>query len=137
LFAVLKDHSILGRLMTAKTDPDTTHGDAAFRRGLDMSLKNRGHLLRHLFGVRTLGLFDDVPADALADYLSGLLIGAEIAEAAAGDVGRPITVIGSAELASRYLNAIAHAGLQCRQSREWAAARGQYLLARAAGLLSR
>ena len=134
LFGVLKEHSILGRLMAGDAD------DAqAFRRGLAYSHSHPGGLLRRLFSARTLGLFGQLPESAIASYLSGLLIGSEIAEAlscleqAPGD--EAITVIGSSDLSERYLLAIGEAGLRGRQAAPDAGPRGLFLIARAAGLL--
>jgi 2-dehydro-3-deoxygalactonokinase len=79
LFAVLRNHSILGRLMEAGEKDDD-----AFLRGLECSAtagNGRVGLLNKLFSVRTLGLFDELPRAGLKFYLSGLLIGTEIAEA--------------------------------------------------------
>jgi 2-dehydro-3-deoxygalactonokinase len=134
LFAVLKDHSILGRLM-AGTAPD----EAAFARGLAYGRAGPGGLLRRLFSARTLGLFEQLPASAVASYLSGLLIGSEIAEALAclpqAQGAGEITVIGGSELAERYRSAIEAAGCRARAAQPDASARGQLLVARAAGLV--
>ena len=92
VFGLLKEHSILGRLMTGDA-PDA----GAFARGLAYAPGGPGGLLKRLFSVRTLGLFDRLPASAGASYLSGLLIGSELGEALAclpaGEV-REVTVIG-------------------------------------------
>jgi 2-dehydro-3-deoxygalactonokinase len=134
VFAVLKAHSILGRLM-AGAGAD----EAAFARGLAYGRDGPGGLLKRLFSARTLGLFDQLPASAIASYLSGLLIGSEIAEARdclpEGPGAGEITVIGSSELAERYRGAIEAAGLRVRSGHPEASARGQLLIARAAGLV--
>jgi 2-dehydro-3-deoxygalactonokinase len=134
VFAVLKEHSILGRMMAGDAD------DAqAFRRGLAYARSRPGGLLKRLFSARTLGLFGHLPESAIGSYLSGLLIGSEIAEAldcleqAPSD--EEITVIGSSDLTGRYLVAIAEAGLRGRRAAEDAVARGHFLIARAAGLV--
>jgi 2-dehydro-3-deoxygalactonokinase len=136
LFAVLKEHSILGRMM-ADAAPD----EAAFARGLAYARAGPGGLLKRLFSARTLGLFDRLPASGAASYLSGLLIGSEIVEALAclpqAPGARQITVIGDSELALRYRGAIEAAGLRARTGGVDASARGQLLIARAAGLLPR
>jgi 2-dehydro-3-deoxygalactonokinase len=135
LFAVLKAHSILGRLM-ADAAPD----EAAFARGLAYAGEGPGGLLRRLFSARTLGLFDQLPASGIAPYLSGLLIGSEIVEALAclpeAPGARKITVIGDSELALRYRGAIEVAGFRAGTGAADASARGQLLIARAAGLLA-
>ena len=135
VFAVLKEHSILGRLMAGDA-----FDEAAFARGLSYARAGPGGLLRRLFSARTLGLFDQLPASAIASYLSGLLIGSEIVEAldclpeAPG--AREITVIGHSELALRYRGAIDAAGFRARTGSVDASPRGQLLIARAAGLIA-
>jgi 2-dehydro-3-deoxygalactonokinase len=134
VFAVLKEHSILGRLMAGEASDE-----AAFARGLAYARQGRGGLLRRLFSTRTLGLFDELPASAIAAYLSGLLIGSEIAEALAclpeAARGGEITLIGGAQLADRYRIAIGAVGFRTRAGQPDASAHGQLLIARAAGLL--
>ena len=110
LFAVLKDHSILGRLMAVGDgEPDQD----AFERGLDAAEPLPGGLLQHLFSTRTLGLFDRLPEEAIAAYLSGLLIGHEL-EDALGNLEAsalpPITVIGASALSDRYMTALGMPG---------------------------
>ena len=46
------------------------------------ALGGAGALLNRMFATRTYGLMDRLPDTALSDYLSGLLIGAEVAESA-------------------------------------------------------
>jgi 2-dehydro-3-deoxygalactonokinase len=126
LFAVLKNHSILGRLMA-----EGPSNDDAFARGVAVGLEGTG-LIGRLFSARTLPLTGRLAASHVADYLSGLLIGSEIAEAE-----RPerVVVIGSDALAGRYARAFAIAGLAYRPGRPDAAARGQWAIAKAGGIL--
>ncbi len=134
VFAVLKAHSILGRLMAGETADEE-----AFARGLAYGRNGPGGLLKRLFSARTLGLFDRLPATGIASYLSGLLIGSEIAEARSCLQDHPgageIAVIGGSDLALRYRLAIEAAGLHARTGHPDAGARGQLLIARAAGLM--
>lgn len=136
LFAVLRRHSILGRLM-AEGGPDP----AAFARGLGTGLsadRGSGGLLHRLFSVRTLGLFDRLPAAGLADYLSGLLIGTEVREALGGIAHRAsgeVLIIGGQDLAARYRQALEGAGLGAAVFAGEAAALGQAAIARSAGLV--
>lgn len=129
LFAVLEAHSILGRLMT--TGPAD---DAAFARGVEVALDSPG-LLGRLFSARALPLLGGLEADAVRDYLSGLLIGTEIAEARAAEAPGAVVVIGSDALSRRYAAALDMAGLQHRPGYPDAALRGQWLVARAAGIV--
>jgi 2-dehydro-3-deoxygalactonokinase len=134
LFAVLKEHSILGRLMVGEADDEM-----AFRRGLAYGQSSGGGLLKRLFSARTLGLFGELPESSVASYLSGLLIGTELREAldcpelSAAD--REITIVGASGLSLRYLAAIEHAGLRGHPAADHAGARGLFLIARAAGLI--
>ena len=135
LFAALKDHSILGRLM--ETDKGRDHS-TAFGQGLEAHDSLPGGLLQQLFSARTLGLFERLPADALASYLSGLLIGHEIREALGNlevpPTSTPILIVGTSALADRYGNALAHAGFETKKTADDVAARGHYELTKAAGL---
>ncbi len=102
VFAVLKQHSILGRLMAEGPDDDS-----AFEAGLTRA-GEAGGLLHHLFGTRTRGLFDELPPSSAASYLSGLLIGHELA--AEGAKAPTVHVLGAPHLARRYSQALKHLG---------------------------
>jgi 2-dehydro-3-deoxygalactonokinase len=134
LYAVLREHSILGRLMAGDAADDD-----AFRRGLAYARTSGGGLLKRLFSARTLGLFDELPEAGIASYLSGLLIGSELGEALdcleRPPIDQEITVVGSSELTGRYLAAIASAGLRGHRGIEDAGARGLFRIARSAGLI--
>ena len=138
LFAVLSRHSILGRLMSGRD-----HDPASFRRGLDRAMSNPGDgpgLLHTLFGTRSLPLFGDVPETGVASYLSGLLIGTEIAGAtrnpAFEEAFGSATLIGRSALAEHYADALAAAGLDAKTADPDACAAGLYRLAAAAGILT-
>ena len=73
VFAILKEHSILGRLMGSSD----TFDEAAFKQGLARS-NQPGSLLHRLFSARTLGILDEIPTSSLTSLLSGQLIGAEL-----------------------------------------------------------
>lgn len=124
LFALLRGHGILGRLMEGDA-----HNPETFRRGVAYGSKADGGLLKHLFSVRTLALFERLPASGVAAYLSGLLIGREIAEAVAW-VGSPHvattrpTIVGSSTLAPRYAEALAQLSIESRTGPEEAAVAG-------------
>jgi 2-dehydro-3-deoxygalactonokinase len=116
-FAALRGHTILGRMMRdAPPDP------AAFDLGMARS-GEPGHLLHHLFGVRTLGLFGRLGEDAAASYLSGLLVGHEVRAALPEGAG-PVNLVGSAPLCSLYARAVAACGRTSVSHDEDAAARG-------------
>lgn len=81
---------------------------AAFAAGVDRALKDPA-LTAALFSVRVESLADRLTAEAAADYLSGLLIGAEIA-AQDDDRDSAVTLVGSQTLSVRYAAALAQAG---------------------------
>ena len=101
-FAALKSGTILGRMMQ-----DGPTDLAAFDQGLARAA-DTGHLLHHLFGVRTLGLFRRLPDAASASYLSGLLIGHEVRAACPRDTN--VHLIGAPALCALYARAITAAG---------------------------
>lgn len=135
LFAVLKDHSILGRLMSE----DAGDHQPAFEQGLRACRTLPGGLLQHVFSARTLNLFERLPDHAIAAYLSGLLIGHEIQEALGqieeGPGQAPISIIGASPLAERYAAALACVGIPALTAGGDVAAHGHHTLARAAGLV--
>jgi 2-dehydro-3-deoxygalactonokinase len=125
VFGVLWRYSILGRLSAI----DTVDDERAFDAGVDRSANGQG-LLHHVFGVRTRGLFEEMPAASLASYLSGILIGHEI-RAAAPSV--PVTVIGTTELTRLYCRAFARCGFQAEPVPGEPAPKGLWAIARAMG----
>jgi 2-dehydro-3-deoxygalactonokinase len=133
MFAVLKGHSILGRMMQgAAVD------EAAFRRGVVEAQAGGGRLLHSLFGVRAQGLFGKLSETESAGYLSGLLIGAEFMEAPAvlGVEGQPpLVLIGQAALAQHYKTAAGHLGFTVGEAAPHAAARGLWQLGCTTGLV--
>jgi 2-dehydro-3-deoxygalactonokinase len=102
VFALLSDHSILGRLMAPRR-VDLGSFDA----GLDRA-RHRNGLLHHIFGVRTRMLMNELDAASLPDYLSGILIGHEIASAA---ISPPAIVVGEPDLGALYRRALDHIGI--------------------------
>lgn len=130
VFGALKNHTILGRLMK-----DGDHRRAGFLQGVEAARRGTsgGGLLHQLFSVRTLGLFEMLPAEELSGYLSGLLIGSEVM--AAAKPGQSITIFGSAELTDRYGKAAEALGFAWHRGPDHSVVAGHLLLARAAGLL--
>jgi len=135
LFALLRGHGILGRLMEGDA-----HDPASFKRGVSYGSRASAGLLKRLFSVRTLALFDRLPATGVASYLSGLLIGQEIAEAIAW-AGSPHVattrpaIVGSSTLASHYAEALAQLGIESRTGPGDAAVTGIRRILVAAGPL--
>jgi 2-dehydro-3-deoxygalactonokinase len=83
----------------------------AFEAGVDRGLED-GPLGEALFSARVGMLAGRLPVDGMQDYLSGVLIGAEIAgEAREGLSGR-IAILGAPALAERYRMALVMAGAE-------------------------
>ena len=123
-YAALRAGTILGRTMK-----EAAHDPAAFARGVERSAAP-GHLLHHLFGVRTQTLFGTLAETAAASYLSGLLIGHEIR--AALPAGHAVRLIGAASLCALYAEAIGLCAGQATIEDEDAAARGLVAIGRLA-----
>jgi 2-dehydro-3-deoxygalactonokinase len=123
-FAALRAGTILGRMM--REGPTV---DAAFDRGVARA-GDPGHLLHHLFGVRTLGLTGLLAEADSASYLSGLLVGHEVR--AALPAGAVVHLIGAGPLCALYARAIAACGGRSVIEDSDAAARGLALIGSAA-----
>ena len=130
VFGALKDHTILGRLMSVGASDA-----ASFARGVreGASLESAGALLNRIFATRTYGLMDKLPGTALSDYLSGLLIGAEVSEATR-QAPDGVTIIASPSLAQRYTDALRLLGRSGALAPDDCVAAGHWRIARAAGL---
>jgi 2-dehydro-3-deoxygalactonokinase len=134
LFALLCEHSILGRTM--KGAADDVH---CFKQGYDYAMNenvNYAGLLQQLFSVRTLALFNRLPAEGLHAYLSGLLIGGEI-RGGLETFGHAsgVTIIAEAALANRYQRALGYSGIHAKVADDNVTAMGLYRLAQAGNLL--
>ncbi|KII31060.1 2-dehydro-3-deoxygalactonokinase [Pseudomonas fluorescens] len=140
VFAVLSEHSILGRTLKQ----GATFDALAFDRGVQVAQSADGELgvLSTLFSARTLGLTGELSPTAQADYLSGLMIGHELAALASAQRRRrnnsnlpSIILIGNAQLCARYSRALDACGFANVTLAEQATERGLWQLALAAGLI--
>jgi 2-dehydro-3-deoxygalactonokinase len=130
VYAALLGHTILGRL--ADTAPAALDAES-FGRGVARGLAG-GALLHDMFGARTLALFGELAPGGVADWLSGLLIGAEIAAARSWAPGmRRVEIIAGDALLERYAAACTQAGLHASAAAPHAAARGLWRIAVATG----
>jgi 2-dehydro-3-deoxygalactonokinase len=118
LFALLRQHSVLGRLMPADLAADAPPDEPAFAAGV-RAARDQGEqgLAHQLFAVRSLGLLGRLAPAALPDYLSGLLIGHELRAGLAwreraGLALAPLRLIGEPALGQRYAQALELFGLQ-------------------------
>lgn len=133
VFAVLSKHSILGRTQ----QNSATFQAAAFDRGVQVALSQEGErgVLSTLFSARTLGLTGELAPDQQPDYLSGLMIGHELAGLPAIARSFPIILVGAAPLCARYQRALALCGFAHVSLAQEATERGLWQLAVAAGLI--
>jgi 2-dehydro-3-deoxygalactonokinase len=107
LFALLRRHSTLTR---AAADDGAPEDEAiGFDAGLDR-ISEGGHLLGALFETRAAQLRTGASGRWALGFLSGLVIGAEIAEILPAATGT-ITLIGDPALADRYNRGLAARGL--------------------------
>lgn len=130
LFAVLRTHSILGRFAGESVAPEAAA--CAFAEGV-RAAQAAGRASGLYFSARARVLAGDLAPGAALDYLSGLLIGEEIAAALQpGD--RPV-LIGDPALCARYRAALGHFGAEVAAEIPEAAVAGLWQVALAAGLV--
>jgi 2-dehydro-3-deoxygalactonokinase len=139
VYAALCAHTILGRTM----QPGETFAAEAFDRGVQIALSPEGAAgpLSTIFSCRTLGLTGQLDGAAQGDYLSGLLIGHELATLAAlqrrtHEQLPAVILIGSDALCLRYGRALAACGFTQVSVAAQATERGLWQVAVQAGLLA-
>jgi 2-dehydro-3-deoxygalactonokinase len=118
VYAVLRQHSILSRMMTEGAPDRAAFADGVARSG------DPGGLLHHLFGVRTRGLMGELAQAAAGSYLSGILVGHELHAFAQ----KQVFFLGARELVALYAHAAALLGIESRTLDPDAAARGMFRL---------
>jgi 2-dehydro-3-deoxygalactonokinase len=136
LFAALRDHTVAGAF--ARAAPAKNPGEAfalGVQRGAEAGGEGKFGLLGLLFGARSLPLMGGLAEDDSGEYLSGLLIGAEIGEARRLFPGEAPHVAGAEALVARYLAAFEALDAPARAAPLRAAARGLFRIARDGGLL--
>jgi 2-dehydro-3-deoxygalactonokinase len=137
LFAALRDHTVAGAF--AKAAPPKGPGEAfalGVRRGAAAaSCEEKSGVIGLLFGARSLPLTGGLAEDDSGEYLSGLLIGAEIGEARRLFPGETPYVAGAETLVERYLAAFAALDVSARAAPRRPAAGGLFRIARDGGLL--
>lgn len=125
LFDVLRRHSILGT-----TIEHAVWSNDGFEKGLSAALSEAG-LLAHLFSVRAGALLETLPVEESGAFLSGLLIGGEIASATQDlPTGSEVCIIGNPDLTDLYTPALSRHGIRCRQLGEYTGANGLFRLAK-------
>jgi len=136
LYALLMRDSIIGRLATEPDVARATEVSDAFVRGLDAEAERgdeRG-LPALLFTARPLALAGRFDPAEVADYVSGLLIGAEVRHALREHPADVVVLCGPPATADRYRAALERGGAAVRAVGEDAAARGLWRVALDAGL---
>lgn len=99
-----------------------------------LSADGQRGVLSTLFSARTLGLTAQLAPEQQPDYLSGLLIGHELAGLPRQAKHQPIVLVGAAPLCARYQRALALCGFAPVSLAQEATERGLWQLAVAAGL---
>jgi 2-dehydro-3-deoxygalactonokinase len=125
-YAVLRQHSILGRTMAAE---DGALDEAAFVRGV-IHARQAGSLLHGAFAARTVSLFAQLPQAALPSYLSGLVIGEELRAQRLENSSADLVLVGAEALTQRYRLALRTLGLDAICLGAQATWRGLWSLAR-------
>ncbi|MDW5502399.1 2-dehydro-3-deoxygalactonokinase [Pseudomonas lundensis] len=106
LYQVLLQHSLLGKGLPAdEEDPQ------AFADGVQASLRGEDSLLNRLFYARSRRVLGYLPAASVASWLSGVLIGEELAQLARRwPQSETLALVGDAPLVTHYLAACRMAG---------------------------
>ncbi|MFC4171864.1 2-dehydro-3-deoxygalactonokinase [Microvirga sp. GCM10011540] len=113
MYALLREHSMIGRPATEPGDPK------GFDLGLDAAARNSGEtgdrrvgLLHLLFGARAAVVSGRMETNLLGPYLSGLLTGDEINSALFQfDKPASVTILADAPRADLYVRALARHGI--------------------------
>lgn len=140
LFAMLRDHSIVGRPAKEAHARDGTAGfdEEAFTRGIKTARDSgAAGVASRLFTARSLFLTGDITAPQTLDYLSGLLIGEEIRSATVGPpdaVCPAIVLLGDPSLCERYRLALATFGIDTVKALNDTGPMGLWRIGVAAGL---
>jgi 2-dehydro-3-deoxygalactonokinase len=113
MYALLREHSMIGRPATEPEDPK------GFAKGLEAAERNDGRdvshrvgLLHLLFGARAAVVSGRMASNLLAPYLSGLLTGDEI-NGALSQFSRPtqVTIVANSPRADLYVTALERHGV--------------------------
>lgn len=135
LHAAIRNHTVVSLLATA--------GENIFSDGFDDGVQigraQYGELPHILFGARSRVLFGELAPQAVSDYLSGLLIGAEIGSALESFSidGAPVVLVGSGTLPGLYRRALEHCGVGVRMADTEAIGKAYCDLALQAGLIEK
>ncbi|WP_270936177.1 2-dehydro-3-deoxygalactonokinase [Falsiroseomonas oryzae] len=126
-FAALSQHTIL-----ARTSTEGPHLAEPFARGVARA-RQSGGLLHHLFGARTLHLMGRLEQAETRSFLSGLLIGHEVAAALAETPVTQVELVGAVGLAALYAEALRLSGVAVRSHDPDLVAAGLHHIGRSLG----
>lgn len=104
LFELLRNHSTLSKATDSSAKIAATK---EFIEGLDSDISNLTH---DLFTIRAKWL-QGKSSEASREYLSGLLVGAEIKSGKAWSGSKKVLIVASEALAELYISALAHFGI--------------------------
>lgn len=137
LFELLRTYSLLCKVTNSSGVADAN--EKIFSDGMEYGLNvkhNGGSVLSRLFSVRTRGLIDGYNETQQQQFLSGLLIGAEIADGSGilekrGMALCHVTLIGDLGLCELYREGLVHRRFTCDIHQPPAAANGLWAIANA------
>lgn len=131
IFNIICGHSILKKLMTVGE-----FNRQGFEKGVLTGISESHNLLQSLFSARTLPLFGKLSNYAVADYISGLLIGTEVqSQFTHLKPESSVTIIGRGDLAERYKIALDILRISSSHAHEDVAAQGHFSISVSAGLI--
>lgn len=109
LYQLLLQHSLLGKGLPGEEVFD----QPAFTQGVEEALQAEEGLINRLFYARSRRILGFMPPEAVASWLSGALIGEELAQLArCWPTTHTLALVGDAPLTDRYLSACQLAGRQ-------------------------
>ena len=106
LHYLLLRHSLVGAGL-----PEQVSAPGAFNAGLERGLHSPD-ILPRLFEVRASHVLGSLPREQVGEFLSGLLIGAEVATLSERFRDPQVTIVGGEALANRYQQALSAIGRQ-------------------------
>jgi 2-dehydro-3-deoxygalactonokinase len=132
VFAALSRHTILRHSLEAA--PEGGGIPPGFAAGLAQA-RRPGGLLHQIFGLRTRSLMGEMAPGEGAGFLSGLLIGQEVAAVLEAGVAPPVVIAGADHLARLYAAALDAWGIPQESAGADLAAEGLVAIGRARGML--
>jgi 2-dehydro-3-deoxygalactonokinase len=103
-------HLLMNFSLIGKGLPEQHDDDDAFNTGLQCGLDSPS-LVTRLFEARASRVLGDLPPESVSDWLSGLLIGAEVAAMSSELAVNHVTLVGNESLSRRYRQALAKANI--------------------------